>query len=335
VEGQDFWFGVFLPIVLTGSLMSGSIAFLCRKIFREHEHFNLRSTQKGLAILVEIGVSSLILTGVYSLHHTDVNIPPPWLTGIHYTILASLAPILIWIIVSLSKNLYKKIMHERDLQGKDILSYFSRSERQRLRIEKYRRTLPSAAVAKIESSSQGEELLRALNCLYKIHRKGIALVRSRTSERLLPLKGKSDRFDTWGPARGWFNVVSIAMVGTRAYPASYLSTKSQLETLIDAILRESAIGIPQIRDMIVVTLARGESGATSRHFRDFLDSLQFEFNPNHESWDNKLSEDDIAKTVGDRLLLLVGIQRRYLWRDRDYLTASNHAQFGIYGRVLH
>lgn len=38
------------------------------------------------------------------------------------------------------------------------------------------------------------------------------------------------------------------LVGTRALPVSELSMKSQLETLVDAILRESAIGKPQVHD---------------------------------------------------------------------------------------
>lgn len=178
-------------------------------------------------------------------------------------------------------------MPERDLQSKGILSYFSRSERQRRHIEKYRSRLPWEAVTKIESASEGEVMLRAFKCLDKINR----------------MPGGS-------------------MVGTKELTVNWRNTVPQLEMLVDAILRESALGVPQLRDVITIQLASEDH----THFG--------------QNW--HLSEDDIARKVNDRLLIKVNtIHNGY--DDFSYVGSGGSTsyivtettEFGIYGHIVH
>lgn len=125
------------------------------------------------------------------------------------------------------------------------------AERRQRRLEKLRRLLPQAAVSRCEASSEGDQLLHALECLDAIVRNPIFPLR-------LPLA-------PGGSARE--QGVSAGLVGTINHPVNGMSTESQLDTLIEAILRESSARVPNLRGKMLIAFAKVAHDADSRKWR--------------------------------------------------------------------
>jgi hypothetical protein len=148
------------------------------------------------------------------------------------------------------------------------------TERRQQRLEELRSRLPEAAVSRCEASGEGDQLLHALECLDTIVRNPIFPLR-------LPLQGRS--LGKQG--------VSVGLVGTIMHPVFGLSAEPQLDALVDTILRESTVGVPSVHDKMLIAFARVSQDG--------------------QYWERRRtssSEEDIAETVGDRILVTVGTQ---------------------------